>query len=241
VITDFRGFVRDKAIMGNEIEMEISEEFWAAAEDLRLLLNRGYPKDASLQLVGNRYNLDHDGRHLLRRGVFPHALVEERRNKQVSLKELKGTGLAIDGHNCIITLESALKGKPILLADDGFVRDISGVSGGYRETPETKEALRLIIGFLQEAGVAETRFLLDAPISGSGELAARIRGMMREGGIQGDASALKVPEHIMAGYEGIIASSDTAVIDQADQVFDLAGYLIREKLRMPYIDLRRKN
>jgi hypothetical protein len=221
--------------------VEIRKEFWEAAKDLRLLLNRGYPKDASLQLVGNRYNLDRNCRHLLRRGVFPHALVEERRNKQVSVKKLKGTGLTIDGHNCIITLESALKGKPIVLADDGFVRDISGVSGGYRETPETKEALRLIIGFLREAGVAETRFLLDAPISGSGNLAAKIRMMMEEHGIAGDASALKVPERIMAGHEGIIASSDTAVIDQAEQVFDLAGYLIREKLRMPYIDLRRKN
>jgi hypothetical protein len=219
--------------------MEIKEEFWEAAEDLRLLLSRGYPKDASLQLVGNRYNLDRDGRHLLRRGVFPHALAEERSAKQVSVRELKGAGLAIDGHNCIITLESALKGKTILLADDGFVRDISGVSGGYKETKETQEALGLIIDLLKVAEPAETRFLLDAPISGSGELAARIRKMMGERGIQGDASAVKVPEHIMAAYEGIIASSDTAVIDQAEQVFDLAGYLIQEKVGTPLIDLRK--
>jgi hypothetical protein len=219
--------------------MEIGKEFWEAAEDLRFLLNRGYPKDASLQLVGNRYNLNRNGRHLLRRGVFPHAPVEERRNKQVSQKELKGTGLAIDGHNCIITLESALKGKPILLADDGFIRDISGVSGGYRQTKETHEALTLIMDLLAKAGPREVLFLFDAPISGSGNLAARIRGLMRERGIQGAASAVKVPERIMAGYEGIIASSDTAVIDQAEQVFDLAGYLIQKKLGTPYIDLRK--
>ena len=179
------------------------------------------------------------GRHLLRRGVFPHLLAEERRNKQVSLNDLKGTDLAIDGHNCIITLESALKGKTILLADDGFIRDISGVSGGYKETKETKEALEMIIGLLAETAPAETRFLLDAPISGSGELAARIRGLMQERGIQGDASAHKVPEHIMAKYEGIIASSDTAVIDQAEKVFDLAGYLIQEKVGASFIDLRK--
>jgi hypothetical protein len=221
--------------------MEITEELWKAAEDLRLFLNRGYPKDASLQLVGNRYNLDHDGRHLLRRGVFPHALAEDRSAKRASVEDLKGKGLAIDGHNCIITLESALKGKTILLADDGFIRDIAGVSGGYRETKETKEALELIMNLLAEADPAETRFLLDAPISGSGELAARIRGLMQERGIQGDASAIKVPEHIMAGYEGIIVSSDTAVIDQAEKVFDLAGYLIQEKVGTPYIDLRKKH
>ncbi len=221
--------------------MEIGEDPWEAAEDLRYLLNRDYPKDASLQLVGNRYNLDRDYRHLLRRGVFPASIAEERRKKQVSMKDLKGKGLALDGHNCIITLESALKGKAILLADDGFIRDISGVSGGYRETKETKEALEMIMDLLAESGPAEVRFLLDAPISGSGELAARIRGLMQERGIQGDASAVKVPEHIMAKYEGIIASSDTTVIDQAERVFDLAGYLIQEKVGTPYIDLRKKN
>lgn len=219
--------------------MEITEELWEAAEDLRLLLNRRYPKDASLQLVGNRYNLDRNSRHLLSRGVFPHARAEERNAKRVSVRDLKDNGLAIDGHNCIITLESALKGKIILLADDGYIRDISGVSGGYKETKETQEALELIMDFLAEVGPAEARLLLDAPISGSGKLAARIRGLMQEHGIAGDASAHKVPEHIMAKYEGIIASSDTAVIDQAERVFDLAGYLIREKLRMPHIDLRK--
>jgi hypothetical protein len=233
--------VKDKDIMGNEIKIKISEELWEAADDLRLLLNRGYPKDASLQLVGNRYNLDRDGRHLLRRGVFPHAVAQERNAKRVSVADLKSNSLAIDGHNCIITLESALKGKTILLADDGFIRDISGVSGGYKETKETTEALESIIGLLQIAGPEEVRFLLDAPISGSGELAARIRGMMQERGIQGDASAVKVPETIMAQYEGIIASSDTAVIDQADQVFDLAGHLIQETVKTPYIDLRKKH
>ena len=219
--------------------MEIREEFWEAAEDLRLLLNRGYPKDASLQLVGNRYNLDRDGRNLLRRGVFPLPRAEERGAKRVSVQDLKGRGLAIDGHNCIITLESALKNKPLLLADDGFIRDIAGVSAGYREAKETQEALGLIMDFLKVAEPEEVRFLLDAPISGSGKLAARIRGMMQEKGIQGDASAVKVPEHIMAAYEGIIASSDTAVIDQAERVFDLAGYLIREKVGTPYIDIKK--
>jgi hypothetical protein len=220
--------------------METKEELWEAAEDLRLLLNRGYPKDASLQLVGNRYNLDRDDRHLLRRGVFPHPLAEERSAKQVSVKDLKSRSLAIDGHNCIITLESALKGKTILLADDGFIRDIAGVSGGYKKTKETKEALKMIMDLLAEAGPEAVLFLLDAPISGSGELAARIRGVMQERGIQGDASAVKVPEHIMAKYEGIIASSDTAVIDQAERVFDMAGCLILKKLGSPYIDLRKK-
>jgi hypothetical protein len=217
--------------------MEISPDLWKAAEDLRFLLNRGYPRDASLSLVGNRYNLDRDHRHLLRRGVFASSVVEQRKNKKVSLDEIKGKAMAIDGHNCLITLESALKAKAILLADDAFIRDISGVSGTYRESPETRQALDLIIDLLIAAAPAEVLFLLDSPISGSGKLAARIRDLMAERGLSGDAQAVKVPERVMVGYRGIIATSDTALIDQSEQVFDLAGHLIKEQLKIEYIDL----
>ncbi|RPJ04542.1 MAG: DUF434 domain-containing protein, partial [Deltaproteobacteria bacterium] len=41
-----------------------------AAEDFHYLLNRGYPRKAALELVGNRYCLVYDQRHLLHRGVF---------------------------------------------------------------------------------------------------------------------------------------------------------------------------
>jgi hypothetical protein len=220
--------------------MEIPKDLGKAAEDLRYLLSRNYPRDVSLQLAGNRYNLDRDCRHLLRRGVFPAAIAEERGKKKTSIKELRGARLAVDGHNCIITLESALKGKPLVLADDGFIRDIAGVSRGYRKTAETKEALGLIMDLLQSAGPREVVFFFDSPIRGSRELAARIRTLMSRRGIPGDASAVKVPERMMAGYDGIIASSDTALIDQSERVFDLAGYLITEYLRIPLIDLKQR-
>jgi len=220
--------------------MEISPDLWKAAQDLRFLLNQGYPRDASLQLVGNRYSLDHDHRHLLRRGVFAASVAGERRSKKVSLEEIRGKAVAIDGYNCLITLESALKAKAILLTDDAFIRDISGVSGTYRESPETSQALNLIIDLLVAAAPAEVLFLLDAPISGSGKLAARIRALMQERGLAGDAQAVKVPEQMMVGYKGIIATSDTALIDQSEQVLDLAGHLIKEQLKTPYIDLSKK-
>ncbi|RLB06644.1 MAG: DUF434 domain-containing protein [Deltaproteobacteria bacterium] len=220
--------------------MEIKGELWRAAEDLRYLLNRGYPREGSLQLVGNRYNLTQDLRDLLRRGVFSDQIAEARRKKMVSAEQIRGKGLAIDGYNVLITLESALKGKTILLADDSFIRDISGVSGSYKESAPTGEALNLIIDLLQTAEPLEAIFLFDSPISGSGELAAKIRGLMTNKGIRGDALAVKVPERIMEGYAGIVASSDTALIDQVQKVFDMAGYIIREKLRIPYIELSKE-
>ena len=120
--------------------MDIAPDLWKAADDFRFLLNRGYPRDASLELIGNRYSLDRDHRPLLRRGVFAASVAGERRSKKVSLEEIRDKAVAIDGYNCLITLESALKAKAILLADDAFIRDISGVSGSYRESPEIGRA-----------------------------------------------------------------------------------------------------
>jgi hypothetical protein len=220
--------------MQRELRLALME----AAADLRYLLNRGYPRDAALQLIGNRYNLDQDMRHLLRRGVCADAVAEDRRKKQVTVKELKGARLAIDGHNCIITVESALKKKTIVLADDGLVRDISGVSSGYRETKKTAKALELIMEFLYDAGPAEVRILLDSPIKGSGRLAARIRTLMTTRKIEGTAEAVKVPERIMAKWQGVVASSDGAVIDEAQQVFDLAGNVIRARLGITVLTMK---
>jgi len=220
--------------------MDVSEELWDAARDLRYLLNRGYPRETSLQLVGNRYNLTRDLRHILRRGVFPNRIAAERKQKTVSLKALRGHELAVDGHNVLITLETALNKETILCADDGFIRDISEVSGRYRKGEATDDALHLISELLTNAGPSEVLFLLDSPISGSGELAAEFRSLLSRAGITGDAKAVKVPERVLEGYNGVIASSDTAVIDQAQRVFDVAGHIIRQRLRVPIVSLERQ-
>jgi hypothetical protein len=47
-------------------------------------------------------------------------------------------------------------------------------------------------------------------------------------GIPGDAEAVRVPENILIGFPGIVATSDTAIIDQSGRIVDLAGSLIRK-------------
>jgi hypothetical protein len=42
--------------------------------------------------------------------------------------------------------------------------------------------------------------------------------------------AVKVPEKVLIGFPGIIATSDTAIIDRSDKVLDLAGYVIKKKI-----------
>ena len=201
-----------------------------AAEDFRYLLNRGYPRKASLELVGNRYQLTFDKRHLLHRGVFSGSDSESRRKKIISMKEVQDKDLAIDGHNVLITVEAGLSGRPLILADDGFVRDISGLSGSFKKTEVTEKAIQLILTFLKKWRPRHTLFLFDAPISKSGILAQELRALLKKEGLPGDALAMKVPEKTLIGFPGVIATSDTAIIDRSEKVIDLAGNIIRTNI-----------
>ena len=205
-----------------------SKNLQGAAEDFCYLLNREYPRKASLELVGNRYGLDYDQRHLLHRGVFSKADSESRRRKKIHLRETRGRNLAIDGYNVIITIEAGLSGRPLVLGDDGFIRDISGLSGAFKKTLKTEEALQLIFSALKKVKPRQTLFLFDSPISMSGKLAQKVRDLLKDHHLRGDAAAVRVPEHILIGFPGMIATSDTAIIDQSKKVVDLAGEILKK-------------
>jgi len=201
------------------------------ANDLRYLLNRGYPRKAALELVGNRYGLIFDQRHLLHRGVFSDAEAKSRRRKLLRLRELHDQPLAIDGHNVLITIEAGLSGCPLIMADDGFLRDISGISGNFKKTSNTQHAIRLVLQTLRKAKPRDVLFLFDSPISKSGSLAQEVRALLSQERFSGDAQAMKVPEQVLMGFRGIVATSDTAIIDQSEKVFDLAGFILRQHVK----------
>ena len=229
--------VGDKSISVRTVNFKDLQQ---AAKDFRYLLNRGYPRKAALELVGNRYHLTFDERHLLHRGVFPDADSKERQKKIIAPKAIRNQDLAIDGHNVLITIEAGLSGRPLILADDGFVRDISGLSGSFKKTEMTEKTIRLIVTFLKKWKPRHTLFLFDAPISKSGVLAQELRASLKKEGMPGDALAMKVPEEILIGFQGVVATSDTAIIDRSERVIDLAGDIMRTKIgSMSLLKLKR--
>jgi len=210
------------------------QDLQKAAEDFRYLLNRRYPRKAALELAGNRYGLTFDERHLLHRGVFSDFDSKARKKKIIPITGIRNKHLAIDGHNVLITIEAALSGRPLVLADDGFIRDISGLSGSFAKSEITEAAIQLIFNVLKKWKPRKTLFLFDAPISMSGKLAEEIRDRLKRENLLGDAMAVKVPEKILIGFPGVIATSDTAIINPSKKVLDLAGYIITKRIGFKY-------
>ena len=208
--------------------MLASKDLQKAAEDFRYLLNRVYPRKAALEWVGNRYQLTSDQRHLLHRGVFSDADSGARRKRKIPIERIRNKDFVIDGYNVIITIEAGLSGKHLILGDDGFIRDISGLSGNFKKTEMTEEAIRLILDVIKKVKPRHTLFLFDAPISMSGRLAYQVRDGLRRKELPGDAKAVKVPEKILIGFPGVVATSDTAIIDQSKKVVDLAGEILKK-------------
>jgi hypothetical protein len=203
-----------------------SKNLQKASQDFRYLLNRVYPRKAALELVGNRYQLTSDQRHLLHRSVFSDVDSKVRQKKKISPNQIRGYDLVIDGYNVLITIEAGLSGRPLVLGDDGFIRDISGLSGNFQKTAGTAEALQHLLDLLKRVKPRQTLFLFDSPISRSGELALEVRSQMQKANLPGDAMAVRVPERILIGFPGRVATSDTAIIDRSHKVVDLAGYII---------------
>ena len=201
-----------------------------AAQDFRYLINRGYPREASLSLVGNRYDLEASARQLLHRGVFAESVAATRQAKLWQLADLVGQPLAVDGHNVLITLESALKGRPLVAADDGFIRDVAQLSRAFRDSPLTRQALVLIAVYVSRLHPGPLTILYDAPMKRSGELAHLTRETFAAQGLYAEAYAVPVPERELLDFPGPVATSDTHLIDLKEVVVDLAGEIIRQEL-----------
>jgi hypothetical protein len=68
-------------------------------------------------------------------------------------------------------------------------------------------------------------------MSRSGDLAAQVKTLIERSGLQGDSRAVKVPEVYLNRWTGIVATSDSVIIDHVEKVVDIAGAIINAKLK----------
>lgn len=226
---------------------DLNSNFPRALPDLIYLLDRDYPKKPSIEIVGNRYSLSADERMILYRGVFRTELCLSRREKLRSAESVGGSVLVVDGCNVLITLESYLSGRRVFRALDGFVRDTAGVYGNYRFGEGSMRSTLLLLEFAERFRPCRLVVYLDSPVSGSGEYAHRLRGMLDERKLEGVVEAVKSPDRrILKEHTGdpvgeyvgeYVASSDTVIIDGVASCVDVPGLIIREVFGGEPLDL----
>jgi len=197
----------------------------AAVSDLSWLLSRGYSEPAALKLVGDRRGLD----ARQRRGVLSCACADAARQSRLARRVdglPVGTRLLVDGLNCLITIQTAIRGGLVLRGRDGAHRDLAGVHGAFRGDTTTAVAVRHIG---ERIGARPTLWYLDRPVSGSGELRALLLRLAGEAGWPWEAELHPDPDRPLASPgDAVVATSDSVVLDACGPWLDLAGLVIGE-------------
>ena len=139
---------------------------------------------------------------------------------------MRGNTLHIDGFNLLITVESALSAGFILEGVDGCLRDMASIHGSYRRVLETEGAIQLSGQALQQLGVEKAVWYLDRPVSNSGRLRQAILDKAAEQSWPWEVDLLFNPDNSLKESNIPAASSDSVVLDNVAQWFNLARFII---------------
>jgi len=218
----------------------------SAIADFSLLLTKGYAEKSALKLVGDKFSLVERQRTAIMRSACSDQQLASRNQRRVSVENLAGQPIAIDGYNILITIEAAMSGACIFKGRDGCFRDLASIHGTYRKVTETIPALQLIGKFLKEHNAGDCLWLLDSPVSNSGRLKTLIGKLARENSWNGfdkltagwEIELLFSPDAKLIKTDLIVVSSDSVVLDGCKNWVNLARAIIEEKLpRAHLIDL----
>jgi len=197
-----------------------------AAEDLRYLLDRGYSRASSVKVVGDHFALGKLERIALYRCVHSSGEARRRSSKLLLPEELQGRRLALDGFNVMWTIYWAIGGHPLLLCDDGVVRDIT-VDRGRPSIEKAGVVAGPLISALCALSPSSVVMVFDEQISNSGEVSSYLGERLRSSGIDCRFVDVDAPQTIeISRTDGVACSSDSIVIDKAKEAFDIAGFAV---------------
>lgn len=203
--------------------------------DIKYLLERGYPRAGAITYVCNHYKLDINMRHMFSRVIYTDRIARARKKKTCEWRELAGEDIWVDGYNVLIGVESAIKGEPVYLCDDGFIRDTRGVFRNYRCSDVTARALDSILGQLSDCKAGRVEFLFDSQISRSGELVKWLGDRMGKAGLAGIARTSRHVDYDLKQCGKIVATSDGTIIDAVHNVVNIQARVLEELDMKPVV------
>ena len=199
-----------------------------AAKEYLWFLTNGYPQNASLKLVGDKFMLSGEMRQVLYRGIAATHLAKSRQNKIGTV--LKGDHVLIDTYNVLFTINNYLLGKHLFICNDGLLRDAGEMRGRIINKPQFSRSVSLMLEVLKEwTGVTIIHYL-DEPVSFSGRLSIELSKDMVQMGIEGEAHLVKSPDRMLMDEKSdAICTSDSAIIDHyGGKVIDLPHELLKK-------------
>ncbi|NSW91915.1 MAG: DUF434 domain-containing protein [Firmicutes bacterium] len=205
-----------------------------AQEEIQWLLDRGYKPNVVIPFICNHYLLSARQRLALQRAVSSSFQNERRKHKMLPLETAREGCLYIDGFNLIITLEVALSKSPVILGNDGVMRDLAGLRGTYRLIRQTDKALELIKECFRELSVPEAWFYLDAPVSNSGRLRYKILEHADEWDIPVQVELVPDADYVLSKKDRIV-TSDSTVLDKCISWFNLSRKIIGDYIKDAWI------
>lgn len=207
----------------------------SATADLSWLFTHGYAAPSAIKLVGDRYSLDARQRLAVARCACGDGQRVRRHEQEVSPAELAHQELWIDGYNVLTSLEAALSDGVVLRARDGCYRDLASMHGSYRKVEETVPAIELLGELISSWNVAACHWLFDQPVSNSGRLKTLIRELAEQRGWNWDIELVLNPDAILKQTTGIVASSDSVILDHAERWFNLARHAIDQRIQAAWV------
>ena len=136
--------------------------------------------------------------------------------------------LGIDWYNVLITVESYLKGQQVFLCEDGVVRDSAGLHGSYRPTEPTIRAREEILRCVRAMAPRHLDVYLDSPLAFSGLMASELRDLLSSASFPAEVHLAHSADYPLKSHLGIVASSDSVVLDAASRVLDLSRCVLED-------------
>lgn len=217
----------------------LRDNFMTAARDYLYLLERAYPRKTILKLVATRHALSAAERSMLYRGVSPSAEAKKRKAKKTRPGDLERIeSFHIDTLNVVITIHSYLAGKPVFISSDGFLRD-AAESHGNDDLPHLGRTMEMLARFLEEKDIGNCSFYLDKKADILLPVLRSLRLSLEPAGFNTRILVSSTTDkHLEKASKGIVATSDSAIIDRTTlPVADLPGEILRFHFNPDFISL----
>jgi hypothetical protein len=217
-----------------------TQDFPQAVRDYETLLRNKYPQKSVLKLVGDRYKLTGTERAMLYRGITTQDKAEMRHGKLIEESELKSETLHIDAFNQLLTIGSYLQGRVVFISNDGFLRDASEAHGKAIEILLPFRAVEVVIGYVAKTEISGVKLYFDSQVTGYEIFCEKLDKSLSDFVLQPEIIvSANVDKNLINQTEGIICSSDSAIIERTElKVFDLARATLEYHFWPEFFDLK---